>query len=95
MLDQDPTDVALTQDSFNLLKKSNPTRFEILSLMLTAMGITCEHVTQPDLSPCFMLANDQVSIEQKCFRTEVSFSLIMGINQGHYLNLEINYVTIK
>ncbi|XP_056004941.1 biotin--protein ligase-like isoform X2 [Ostrea edulis] len=61
LLDQDPTDVALTQDSFNLLKKSNPTRFEILSLMLTAMGITCEHVTQPDLSPCFMLANDQVN----------------------------------
>ncbi|XP_062596841.1 biotin--protein ligase-like [Saccostrea cucullata] len=61
LLDQDPTDVALTQDSFNQLKKSNPARFEILTLMLTGMGIHCEHVTQPDLSPCFLLANDQVN----------------------------------
>ncbi|XP_022341221.2 biotin--protein ligase-like isoform X1 [Crassostrea virginica] len=61
LLDQDPTDVALTQDLFNQLKKSNPTRFEILTLMLTSMGISCEQTTQPDLSPCFLLANEQVN----------------------------------
>nr|XP_022341221.1 biotin--protein ligase-like [Crassostrea virginica] len=61
LLDQDPTDVALTQDLFNQLKKSNPTRFEILTLMLTSMGISCEQTTQPELSPCFLLANEQVN----------------------------------
>ncbi|XP_065924354.1 biotin--protein ligase isoform X2 [Magallana gigas] len=61
LLDQDPTDVALNQDEFNQLKKYNPTRFQILTLMLTSMGIRCEQVSQPELSPCFLLTNDQAN----------------------------------
>ncbi|KAL5009959.1 hypothetical protein ScPMuIL_012264 [Solemya velum] len=60
LLNIDPSEIAVTSEMFNKLKKSNQTRFEILRHMLRGLDINCCMGRMPDLTSCFLLAKEEV-----------------------------------
>lgn len=50
----------LTSEGFDKLKVSNALRFEVLTEILTYLGITCKQNQTPALSPVHLLAISQV-----------------------------------
>ncbi|XP_054146036.1 biotin--protein ligase-like [Melozone crissalis] len=57
-LDSSAMDVQ-TEEDFNLLKMSNPKRFEVLREVLTCLGLSCERSEIPELTPIFLLSPDE------------------------------------
>lgn len=82
-LEMSPDCHRLTTEGFNKLKVSNALRYEVLTEILTFLGISCNKTQLPPLSPVHVLATDQVS-----------FGLLIRL-QGYFLNtmpvLEIYY----
>jgi len=62
LLTKEASDLAVTPEVFNEIKKSNSARFEILSDMLTSLGIDCNRGTPPTLTPAVLLATSLVGI---------------------------------
>ncbi|KAL3883228.1 hypothetical protein ACJMK2_029516 [Sinanodonta woodiana] len=55
----DPSEVAVTAEIFNRLKKSNAARFEILSELLMELGFECGPRFVPDLTPAILLTKTE------------------------------------
>lgn len=60
-LEISPDSHHLTSEGFNKLKVSNALRYEVLTEILTSLGISCSKTQIPPLSPVHVLATDQVS----------------------------------
>lgn len=61
-LEISPDSHHLTSEGFNKLKVSNALRYEVLTEILTSLGISCSKTQIPPLSPVHVLATDQVSL---------------------------------
>lgn len=61
-LEMSPESHRLTTEGFNQLKVSNASRYEVLTEILTFLGISCNKTQLPALSPVHVLATDQVSL---------------------------------
>ncbi|NWU23034.1 BPL1 ligase, partial [Dyaphorophyia castanea] len=57
-LDSNSMDVQ-TEEDFNLLKMSNPKRYEVLKEILTSLGLSCELSEIPVLTPLYLLSPDE------------------------------------
>lgn len=60
-LEISPESHHLPSEGFNQLKVSNALRYEVLTEILTSLGISCNKTQIPPLSPVHLLATDQVS----------------------------------
>lgn len=56
-----PDSQHLTSEGFNKLKVNNALRYEVLTEILTSLGISCSKTHIPPLGPVHVLATDQVS----------------------------------
>lgn len=55
-----PDSQHLTSEDFDKLKVSNALRYEVLTEILTSLGLSCELNQTPALSPVHLLATSQV-----------------------------------
>ncbi|KAH0624836.1 hypothetical protein JD844_032681 [Phrynosoma platyrhinos] len=51
-----------SKDDFNLLKISNAKRYEVLTKILTQLGLNCELSEVPALTPIYLLSSNKVSL---------------------------------
>lgn len=58
-LDTNSVDIQ-TEEDFNLLKMSNPKRYEVLKEILISLGLSCELSEIPMLTPIYLLSSDEV-----------------------------------
>ncbi|OXB79513.1 UNVERIFIED_CONTAM: hypothetical protein H355_000329 [Colinus virginianus] len=58
-LDTNSVDIQ-TEEDFNLLKMSNPKRYEVLKEILVSLGLSCELSEIPMLTPVYLLSSDEV-----------------------------------
>lgn len=56
-----PDSQNLTSEGFDELKVSNALRYEVLTEILTSLGLSCELNQTPAVSPVHLLATSQVS----------------------------------
>ena len=54
--------VVQTQEDFNLLKSSNFRRYEVLTEILTTLGLSCDAKQAPALTPLYLLTATEVSV---------------------------------
>ncbi|XP_065597819.1 biotin--protein ligase [Cyrtonyx montezumae] len=57
-LDTNSVDIQ-TEEDFNLLKMSNPKRYEVLKEILISLGLSCELSEIPILTPIYLLSSDE------------------------------------
>ncbi|NXJ15215.1 BPL1 ligase, partial [Odontophorus gujanensis] len=57
-LDTNSVDIQ-TEEDFNLLKMSNPKRYEVLKEILVSLGLSCELSEIPILTPIYLLSSDE------------------------------------
>ncbi|XP_021260955.1 biotin--protein ligase isoform X2 [Numida meleagris] len=57
-LDANSVDIQ-TEEDFNLLKMSNPKRYEVLKEILISLGLSCELSEIPMLTPIYLLSSDE------------------------------------
>ncbi|OXB68618.1 hypothetical protein ASZ78_014265 [Callipepla squamata] len=60
-LDTNSVDIQ-TEEDFNLLKMSNPKRYEVLKEILVSLGLSCELSEIPMLTPVYLLSSDEVRL---------------------------------
>ncbi|XP_009960238.1 PREDICTED: biotin--protein ligase-like [Leptosomus discolor] len=49
----------LTEEDFNLLKRSNTKRYEVLKEILVSLGLSCELSETPTLTPIYLFSSDE------------------------------------
>ncbi|WAR09207.1 BPL1-like protein, partial [Mya arenaria] len=68
LLDKEADDLGVTPEIFNTLKKSNSDRFEILTDLLTNLGIDCNTRAMPVQTPAVLLATSE-DVKAKFFNS--------------------------
>lgn len=82
-LEMSPDSHCLTTEGFNKLKVSNALRYEVLTEILTFLGISCHKTQLPPLSPVHVLATDQVSFGL-LIRLQGYFMITMPVLEIYY-----------
>jgi len=60
LLDKDPVELAISNEVYTLLKRSNIGRFSLLTSLLSRLGLNCDKPVAPPLSPICLLATSEV-----------------------------------
>ncbi|XP_030058075.1 biotin--protein ligase isoform X2 [Microcaecilia unicolor] len=60
-LEMSPSSLAVRTDEFNALKMSNARRYEVLTKILSSLGLDCEMRETPSLAPLYLLAADETT----------------------------------
>lgn len=79
-LEMSPDSHRLTTEGFNKLKVSNALRYEVLTEILTCLGISCNKTQLPPPSPVHVLATDQVSFGLP-IRLQGYFMITMAVSE--------------
>jgi len=64
LLDKDPIELAISNEVFTLLKRSNIGRFSLLTSLLTRLGLNCDKPVAPPLSPICLLTTSEVCVNE-------------------------------
>jgi hypothetical protein len=59
-LDKDPVEMAISNEVFTMLKRSNASRFQVLTSLFTRLGVDCTKSEQPSLSAIHLMAKSEV-----------------------------------
>lgn len=81
--DKDPSEMAISQDIFTILKLSNSIRFEILRSLFRRLGIDSDQPVLPSLTPIVLLSCSSKSKQQ------FLKSLSSRLNDGHLVSKDV------
>ena len=70
LLESDASDLGVTPEIFNQLKKSNVARFEILTHILSTLGLECNTQKPKPLTPAGLVAKSKVNANTDFMPTE-------------------------
>ena len=59
-LDKDPVEMAISNEVFRMLKRSNALRFKVLSSLFTRVGLNCSKSDVPALTVIHLLTKSKV-----------------------------------
>jgi len=69
-LDKDPVEMAISNEVFMMLKRSNNSRFQALTNLLSHIGLDCTTSEELSLTAVHLLTNSEVLLSlniSKCF----------------------------
>jgi len=82
-LDKDAVELAISNEVFAMLKRSNVHRFRLLTELLRRLGLNCDKPVSPSLTPICLLATSQVRSVSECFLTVLL--VLSSENQSKYV----------
>ena len=81
LLERDPGEMAVDSKTFSRLKQSNAMRLEVLRHLLSLLELDTSVAPSHTLTPCYLLAEDQVSVVYYTF-THTDALLPFGRGSG-------------